>query len=431
MDRSERQELGISKWIANKCHGTALYPTGFGKTTTAFKAIERFLSKNPTRKILVVVPTDYLKEQWLIQVVNRKLFQSVDVKVINTVVKQNWNVDMLVLDEIHTMAADTFYKVFEKVKYKIILGLTGTIDRLDGKQTLLTDKCPIIDSITMEEAIGNGWLSPYVEYKVLIEPDDLDVYRKHHQDFMKYFAKFNFDFKLAMECVSGRKVGTKVVMKAFQVQYEYAKSLCSLPIHHPNYKSTVSELFAEIKASAYAWNKALRDRKDYVMNHPKKVEIAKQILNARLDKKCITFSATKKAAEEINIGHVLHSGQTKKKRGITKDEFDALETGVLNTSKALDCGADIPGLNVGVILCNTSSSIQKRQRLGRVIRFAPNKKAELFTLVLKGTMEEQWFTKSTGKMHYVPISEDQLKKVLNNESIDEISESLDTFDFNL
>lgn len=46
-------------------------------------------------------------------------------------------------------------------------------------------------------------------------------------------------------------------------------------------------------------------------------------------------------------------------------------------------------------------------------------------------MEEQWFTKSTGKMHYVPINEDQLKKVLNNESIDEISESLDTFDFNL
>ena len=260
------------------------------------------------------------------------------------------------------MAADSFYKVFEKVKYKIILGLTGTIDRLDGKQTLLTDKCPIIDSITMEEAISKKWLAPYNEYKLLIEPDDLDEYRKHHQDFMKYFAKFNFDFNLAMECVGGRKSGVKVVMKAYQVQYEYAKKLCTLPVNHPNYRATLTEIFNEVKACAYAWNKALKDRKAYVMDHPKKVEIARQILNARADKKCITFSATKKAAEEINIGYVLHSGKTKKKRQLTKDEFDALETGVLNTSKALDCGADIPGLNLGVILCNTSSSIQKRQR---------------------------------------------------------------------
>lgn len=431
MDRSERQELGISKWIASKGCGTALYPTGFGKTTTAFKAIEKFLAKNPGRKILVVVPTDYLKEQWLMQVVERKLFKSVDVKVINSVIKQDWNIDMLVLDEIHVMAADSFYKVFERVKYKIILGLTGTIDRLDGKQTLLTDKCPIIDSITMEEAIDEGWLAPYIEYKVLIEPDDLDEYRQYHQDFMKYFAKFNFDFKLAMECVGGRKVGTRVVMKAFQVQYEYAKSLCTLPTSHPNYRATVSEIFAEIKACAYAWNKALRDRKSYVMNHPKKVEVTRQILNARADKKCITFSATKKIAEEINVGYVLHSGKTKKKRQLTKDEFDQLKTGVLNTSKALDCGADIPGLNVGVILSNSSSSIQKRQRLGRVIRFAPDKKAELFTLVIKGTMEEQWFTKSTGKMSFTTINEDQLKRVLNNESLDVESKEDDIFDFNL
>lgn len=338
MNRSERQDLGISKWIANKCCGTCLFPTGFGKTFTAFKAINRFLAKNPNRTILVVVPTDYLKEQWLMQVVDRKLFKHVDVKVINSVVKHDWNVDMLVLDEIHVMAADTFYQVFQKVKYKIILGLTGTIDRLDGKQTLLTDKCPIVDTVSMEESIKNGWLSPYTEYKVLIEPDDIEVYQQHHRDFMKYFAKFNFDFNLAMECVGGRKRGNVVVMKAFQVQYEYAKSLCTLPTNHPNYRNTVSEIFAEIKACAYAWNKALKDRKEYVMNHSKKVEIARQILQARSDKKCITFSATKKAAEEIGIGYVLHSGKTKKKRQLTKDEFDALETGVLNTSKALDCG---------------------------------------------------------------------------------------------
>ena len=78
---------------------------------------------------------------------------------------------------------------------------------------------------------------------------------------------------------------------------------------------------------------------------------------------------------------------------------------------------------------NSSSSIQKRQRLGRVIRFAEGKKAELFTLVIKGTVEESWFKKSTGKMNYTSINEEQLDLILNNQSL-EVKE-VDQFDFSL
>ena len=45
------------------------------------------------------------------------------------------------------------------------------------------------------------------------------------------------------------------------------------------------------------------------------------------------------------------------------DEFNELVHGVLNSSKALDVGADIQGLNLGIILSGSSSSIQKRQRV--------------------------------------------------------------------
>ena len=338
MNRSERQKIGIEKWISNDCRGTALYPTGFGKTTTALTAIKRFLSKNPTRKILVVVPTDYLQEQWFLQVAQEGLTFNVTVKVINSVVKQHWDIDLLILDEIHKYAAESFYKVFKQVNYKLIFGLTGTIDRLDGKQFLLTDKCPIIDQISMEEAISKKWLSPYIEYQVLIDVDDIDEYKTHHIDFMKYFAKFNFNFDLAMQCVGGIKKGPKVIKKAHEIQYDYAKSLCELPVTHPQYHSMVREIFSEIKASAYAWNTALKKRKEFVMNHPKKIELTQKILNARPDCKAITFSATIAAAEKIGMGYVLHSGKTKKKRGIVKEEFDKLDKGVLNTSKALDCG---------------------------------------------------------------------------------------------
>ena len=379
-------------------------------------AITRFLKANPDKKILIVVPTDYLQEQWFKDVVENKLLNNVTVRVINSVIKQEWNIDLLVLDELHTYAADSFYTVFQKVKYKLILGLTGTLDRLDGKETLLKKKCPVVDEITMEQAIDNEWLSVYKEYKVLLNVD-LTEYNTANQEFLKYFAVFNFDFNLAMECVAGKKVANKIVKQPHLVRYEYAKKQCQLPQGHPQYTPTVQALNKEITASAYGWNRALRARKDFVMNHDYKIEVAKKILEARKDSKAITFSATIKSAEKIGIGYTMHSGKTKKKRKLTKDEFDALDKGVLNTSKALDCGADIPGLNLGIILCNTSSSIQKRQRLGRVIRFAPGKKAELFTLVLKGTMEEQWFKKSTGKMDYTTISEEQLERVLAGEEL--------------
>lgn len=45
------------------------------------------------------------------------------------------------------------------------------------------------------------------------------------------------------------------------------------------------------------------------------------------------------------------------------EDFSKLKTGVINTAKSLDEGSDIPGLNLAIILCNTSSATQKTQRV--------------------------------------------------------------------
>lgn len=244
----------------------------------------------------------------------------------------------MILDEVHSMVSTTFYKIFDTVKYKIILGLTGTINRLDGKEELLFSKCPIIDKIDLNEAIKNNWVSKYKEYKVLIETNDMHLYEEYNKNFLNFFSKFNYDFNLAMKCVTGIRQGAKLIKSPHDVQLEYAKSLCNLPITHPLYGQTVNNILTEVKGSAYGWNKAMRDRKSYVMDHMKKVDIANLILDHRKDKKAITFSSTIKMAEKINTGFILHSGKTKKKRQLTKDEFDKLEIGVLNTSKAMDVG---------------------------------------------------------------------------------------------
>jgi hypothetical protein len=46
----------------------------------------------------------------------------------------------------------------------------------------------------------------------------------------------------------------------------------------------------------------MRKRKEFVYNHPKKLEIAKKIIEARKESKGITFSSTIKQAESFGFG---------------------------------------------------------------------------------------------------------------------------------
>jgi superfamily II DNA or RNA helicase len=235
-------------------------------------------------------------------------------------------------------------------------------------------------------------------------------YNKWNAEFLKYFAIFNFDFNLAFSCSVGPT--------SYINRLEYAKRLVCIAKNSGDYKQKLSEVNKEITASAYAWNLAMRKRKEFVTKHPKKIEIARKILEARPDAKAITFSATIKMAEEIGIGYILHSGQTKKKRGITSEEFKNCKSGVINTSKALDAGTDFPDLNLGIILSGSSSSIQKKQRSGRTLRFQPGKVAEIFTLVIRGTNEEKWYNEAIKGTNYITIDEEDLEIVLSQGSID-------------
>lgn len=47
-------------------------------------------------------------------------------------------------------------RIFDCVTYNMILCLTGTLERLDGKEILLQQYAPVCDTITMKEALSNG-----------------------------------------------------------------------------------------------------------------------------------------------------------------------------------------------------------------------------------------------------------------------------------
>lgn len=349
------------------------------------------LKKKPDAEILVSVPTEVLKEQWMEELIKNGIFQNCKVVVINSVIKKEWEVDFLLIDECHLVASELFRTIFDCVTYNFILCLTGTLERLDGKEELIKKFAPVCDTITMKEALANGWVSPVREYVVLLDVD-LTEYNKLNQLFIGYFSQLGYDFNVSMKCATDALYRNKV-----------AKKLGLKP--------------KDLAGIAYGWLKALKGRKAFVQSHPKKFEIARKILDARKDKKAITFSATIKDAEFLNNNEfVLHSKKSKKQNSEILEKFNSLETGVIHSSKSCDQGVDIKGLSLGIILSTDSSKIRKTQRNGRICRFEEGKTAELFTLVIRGTQEWNWFQNSA-TTNYTVLTEQQLDQVLAGEEI--------------
>ena len=144
LTRDERQEESVRKWLKNKGKGCLECATGYGKSRCCLMIIKKLLTKYPDLRVLIVVPTELLKNQWLNHIEVNQLQLNVEVQIINGVAKNGGLCDLLVIDELHTAAANTLIGVFTAVKYNLILGLTATFERLDERHKLLEKYCPIV-----------------------------------------------------------------------------------------------------------------------------------------------------------------------------------------------------------------------------------------------------------------------------------------------
>lgn len=396
--RDERQEEARVKWIKNRCNGTFEFATGFGKTFTAIKCIKSVLNKYPNLKVLVIVPTDNLKEQWIQNLDYNGLTFSTDVQIVNTVIKHDWKADILVIDEAHRYASETFKEIFNRVNYRYILGLTATFERLDGKHEIIAKYCPIIDRVTTEEALINGWLSQYKEYQVLIDVDDIDEYKEYNREFTEHFEFFGYDFQKAMDCIGPKGYINRAKMR---------DEIC------PNGTDQQrKQCFQNITYHATGFMRSIQKRKAFINNHPKKIELARHIIEMRPDAKIITFSNNVKMAESIGFGKVYTGKDSKKKGRITIEEFNNCSNGVINSCAKLNEGADLRGLSVAIILGLDSSETKSIQRRGRTIRKEGDKVAEIFNIVIDQTIETKWFANSHKTSTFLTIDEQGLNDVL-------------------
>lgn len=413
--RDERQEESMKKWLQNKGKGTLECCTGFGKSRITINIIKKLLGKYPNMRIIIIVPTELLKNQWLEHIDNYQLQFNVEVQIINSAAKNGGVYDLLVIDEIHTSAANSLIAVFKSIKYKLILGLTATFERLDERHKLLEQYCPIIDTVTLQEAQLNGWVSQYNEYLVLIDVDDIDLYKQYNKEFTEHFEFFNYDFGKAMSMVGPNGLKHRLA---------YRDELCN------GDESKKKDMLKAITYHATGFMRAIQSRKKFVYEHPEKLRLAEEIIKHRSDKKIVTFCANTKVAESFSVGKVYTGKESKKKNRISIEEFTKQPSGVLHTCKLMEAGADIPGLSVGIMLGVNSSEIKSQQCRGRVVRKEGNKTAEFFTLVINNTIESKWWENSHKKdTNIIKIDSENLIKVLKGEPYEPYKKKVQQFTY--
>lgn len=364
MTRDERQLEIVKKWIAAKGQGTVEAVTGFGKTRTAFIAINYLKKIKPTVTVVIVVPTLYLKGQWEENLVQYNLQANCQVVVINTASTHLYECDLLIIDECHTTGAEGFQKVFDTVSYCYLLCLTATIIRADGKHLEILQHAPLIDKITFEEAIENGWVADFKIYNLTVDftEDEGKKYKANDKLYSYYEHELGGRFEAFRNATTWLKSDDKEKSKLAYMFYNCIRTRCSLLYEAVNKIAVTREIigtFSDAKAIVFCQS----------------IAFATQIDDA-IGKESIIYHSTLSKKQKAENLHRFHDGRNSVR--------------VITSVKSMDAGVDIKGLSLGIIASGTSRSLQNTQRTGRVIRKEEGKTATIVNLYIRDTQEQKW-----------------------------------------
>lgn len=411
--RDERQNESVNKWIKTKGHATVVGCTGFGKTFVGIKAIKRLRKRYPELNVLILVPTSALKAQWVEILTEQEVIKNTSVQVMMGASQRKAECDLLIIDEAHRVNSEVLSNIFKVVKYKSILGLTATFERLDGRDRILAKYAPVCDEIPIHVAMANGWVSPYKDYVVIINVPDIDVYKSYNREFIEHFEFFDFNWQTLNDLV-----GSNGIKK----RKEYTSKICKNP-------SEWSNIFKQVTFHAVGFWRTLKSRKAFIANHPEKIRIAQKIIEARKNKKIITFCSNVKMAEAFKNGYIFTGKDSKRKNKMTLEEFSKETSGILHTCRLAEEGISIGDLSVGIMLGVNSSKTKQVQTLGRILRLSKGKQAEFFTIIINNTAETEWMKASRSNDNFEIIDEIALDHILKGEQYEKYKRNIQKLNF--
>lgn len=187
------ERLKVERSIHNSWRNLVVAATGTGKTMIAAFDFKRFLQTNPDAKLLFIAHRIEILNQSVRtfrQVLRDHNFGEVfggghqpsSKRNIFATIQTLSNLDFedfctpeyydyIVLDEVHHAQADTYQKVIQYFKPKVLLGLTATPERMDGKSILPDFNFRIAAEIRLPDALNNKLLCPFQYFGISDQVD--------------------------------------------------------------------------------------------------------------------------------------------------------------------------------------------------------------------------------------------------------------------
>lgn len=359
----------LTNWKKNY-KGVASVATAGGKTFFSFLCINEYLKLNPNSKIIILVPTIPLLDQWKISLMEEfgvsendislggggnkfKKVNLFNILVNKTASKLLNNIDfdankfMLVADECHKTGTESVRVVFDH-EYDAALGLSATPRREydsffeDYVSPTLGD---IIYSYSYDQALSDGVIPNF-------ELINIKIWSNSEED----EEIKNIKIKIAKQL--------SIITKSQSISSQAAFN--SPIIQNLNYKLSRQ-------------NKNLESR----------IMMTIKLLITSTYNKAIIFHESIKEVEKINnylnakgirsLGY--HSKLSGNNRFMNLKKFRLGIARVLVTCEALDEGLNVPSIDLAIISAGNLSKRQRIQRLGRTLRTSDGKeKATIYTL---------------------------------------------------
>ncbi|MET0412344.1 MAG: DEAD/DEAH box helicase family protein [Polyangiaceae bacterium] len=360
------QSEALAAFKRARGRGVVVLPTGAGKSHVALLAIA-----DRARSTLVVVPTLDLVRQWYdllrttfgvkIGVVGggEYTLEPLTVTTYDSAYLHMENFGarfgLVVFDECHHLPAEGYALAAEQCLAPFRLGLTATLERADGRESLL-----------------DALVGPVIYRKEIVELSG------------EYLAEYDTE-RVALSLSPSERAeydAERAVYLAF---------LRSSGVRMTNPRGWLE--FIQRASRSAAGRRALQAyfrQRELALAAPAKLDYLELLLHEHRKDSMLIFTQDNATAYEIArrflVPAITHQTKVTERSQIL-ERFSKRQYGVVVTSKVLNEGVDVPEANVAVVISGSGSVREHVQRLGRILRRGENKRALLYELVSADTNE--------------------------------------------
>jgi superfamily II DNA or RNA helicase len=362
------QSAALESWSGAGARGVVVLPTGAGKTRLALAAL--FPPSGERLRTLCLVPTRALLEQWCGEI--RKIYsgpigiQGDGTHTIETVTVATYEsayrniarfgdrFDQLVVDECHHFGVGMRDEILAMCVAERRLGLTATLPVDVGALGRIQS---LIGPPVFELSIGD------LQGSYLA---DLDVY------------VLQLDLNLPERMAYERE------MAAYRLVYAPFRKACS----GASYLDWI-RFASRTEEGRGALQGFLAAKKILAMCEAKSKTLS-LLLERHWAEKTLIFTADTEVAYRISRDHLIMPitadiGRKERERMLARLREGSIRA--LVSCRVLNEGVDVPDAEVAVILGGAHGAREHVQRVGRVLRPSPGKRAVVYELVCRGTIE--------------------------------------------